>query len=426
MDKLNSNRTNEIKSGVSTNKDIELVIQEKDNKSQIDKKSSTKSSEKAGNKNIVRPYISEEKRKINHIINPNSLNNNTQEISENIIFNESDRKKLIFTNDVSEIENKSDILNIVNLEKINNKAYEMQDLNNQSFGNHEFYLKQQNSNKKDKDKVNEFFDDATLKSRKDKNLLEAFNNIYFPKDYKAKNKKIKSNLKNDDKVVLDMDFIVNQATEEDKRIQKIKNSNDKSNIINERSNINMVSHAENKDHGNNNEKQIKKNFQLKLKQESEKENNKDSYIFEIKEETFLDEENKKKFYYENSQIYLKEDMNNSDLKETLEFQTKNATSDIRNSNIKLNEKNIINGENNYTNKMIIKDDPTFLNALNIKDKEILVLNTKKEENKDAKEELTDISVLSEINRDSFGVGNKIKEIYTTEIKNNLIARNNKN
>lgn len=338
MQKINSDRTNEIKSGVSTNKDIELAIQERENKSQLDKKSSTKSSEKAGNKNIVRPYILEEKRKINNTINPFALKSNTQDITENTIFNESDRKKLILTNDVSEIENKSELFNLVNLENINNKASELKDFNNQSFGNHEFYLKQHNSNKNDKE--NEFFDDSTLKSRKDKNLLQAFNKINYPKDNKAKNNNIKSNSKNGEEVVLDMDILENKGSEKkDKRYQKIIKLDENNNkIINEKSNMIISSYPENKDHANNYDKQIKNDFQEKSKQEYEKTRNKETYILEIKEETYLDDENKKKFYCENSQIFLKEDLNNSDLKETLEFQTKISIGGIKSSNENFKEK----------------------------------------------------------------------------------------
>lgn len=433
----------QINDRIRSSKNIELaMMKDKETKSNLinDKKSSTKSSNHTSN--IVRPFVQDENEKMNN--NNNNLNKynkcdnsnpfaaGSQDVSENNYLNESDRKKLIMTNDISQLENKSDILqNLGNSTLKGFEAFEKNEanINNQSFGKTKSICDENNEIKGKKLFTDNNDDDVkshkSRKEKKEKKLRNEINKIDLMRDDKVK----KGNLtkkpvpETDEEIIMDFDMDVLGSEEEDdsnKRLRKVK-FNDK------------VKKEEDKIQDNEKNKNIISN-----KEEAEnvieilnKKESKNEFLFEIKEEIYIDDELQKKSSKESQIVKSKNEkdvnnyISNKNIQEPVEILYNRSRSILKNRKINLSEVKEIDGKLNI-NK--IKEDQnkaagSFISfpSQEINEKTENFLTMKAEENKDSKkEDNVEITVPSEFNKDSFGEGGKINNISDTVLKKNMM------
>ena len=114
------------------------------------------------------------------------------------------------------------------------------------------------------------------------------------------------------------------------------------------------------------------------------------------------------------------------LKKPVDIPLKKTRSNLKIKAVNINEiGNKIEESKNIEKKNFNEDKSNCIPNKSIND-EINHLESKLEDHKysnDVKEEIADISLQSEFNKDSFGIGEKMKDEYNTEIKNILKTQN---
>jgi len=421
LNELNGDEAgNQINEGISYSKNIELALKEKDKGSLNDKKSSTKSSNHTSNRNNVQPYVQEEKEKV---YNNNNLNNNkseisnpfaasSQDVSENNYFNDSDRKKLILTNDISNIENKSDILqNLANTDKHGLEVFEI-NLNNQSFGKKMSICDELNEIRG----IKHFEDNKSAKEKKGKKLENEINKIDLLRDNMLKeNNLIKKHLpETDEEIVLDLDIQIMES-EEDKRIRKVR-FNDKIKIDENKKKANEENYnISNKEQENDQVQNHNKN------------QSKNEILFGIKEQIYFDNDLNKNDSKENEIRSSSELENNSFNQEHVQVSLKISRSILKNRKHNLSDyKEKANKLNFDGNKETQYKATNSINSNKneIDEKVIKKIHSNGEENKDLKNlsdnktENIQINVPSEFNKDVFGEGGGINNIADSVINKN--------
>jgi len=290
---LNNNDTynnQNLNNCIGTHLEIELAKSR-----EKDKKSSSKSTENISNNKIVIPYIHDKKENIfKKKENQNSAN--TLDHSDNNFFNQSDRRKLMLTNDLSLYENISELYNNNidrNKKKTSyvNKDFDIKNLNNLSFGN----IDEENiKNNFDSNKIRnerDIYDDDKNEKIKEKELLT--NNL-INIDNDAKNKMNRNNSSQELKVIckkFDRRSVpeVNKKIISDINLKLLESSNNKARNgkFNKESKIYKQHVKDNLDQEN-----YLKDMEVKNKEYEKNKEIKQDFIFEVIDEIYLDEKSK--------------------------------------------------------------------------------------------------------------------------------------
>jgi hypothetical protein len=408
---------NKLKEGIKNENNIELAIieKEKDSKSSLnDKKSRSKSSNYTASRNIVARNIRQEKDKININNNKNDNSNpflaSSNDISEKNYFNDSDRKKLIVSNDISQFENKSDILlKLANSD--NNLVFNDTNLNNQSFVKKIPISEEENVIREIKLFSGEKPRIKIRREIKEKKIKKEINKIDLLREDKLKECNLikKSIPETDEEIVMDLDIEILDS-EDDKRIRKVK-FNHKIEIKENNENF-----YENSSKGQANN----------LIENTNKELNENCFVFEIKEEIYI--ENNKIMKKDSKEIQsahskMENDRSSQDL---LQVRVKRSRSILKNKKLNLNEfkENEEKVKSNEIEDKLANNShfPEELKSENILSSFITYAEEEKEsENvENHKGENAEVYVPFEFNRDSFGEGVKINNISDTLLKRNIM------
>lgn len=424
---------NENNGNINNLINIELPYKEK-NKGNNDKKSSTKSSDNTTNKSAVKPYIPNSKEKIKeNVSSPITAN-----VSDNNLNNESDRKKLIATNDISQLEYKSDLFHNLQNYEIDNKNNFIENqfsCNKNEDKENEYnitYKDSINGNSSYKDtKNNDFFNDAnSLKSKrqkKEKKFKNEINRIDLLKDniIRIENLNSKNKLDEGEEVVLDMDIDSVEFEENNKRKVKFNHNVD----------VNIISNQSRQDlsFGKYEEKNVNKHYSIPFVkndsslnvQSSEITNN----ISTIKKDVSVD----------NTRIELSNNKVEDLLKKKYENSNADKSEDPNAYRIKRNRSNLKNkkvSQKNIETKESDKELLSNIKSTSLQNDFTSDLKRGTEINKESKfqqindniEKLVKISkssldntdsVGNECNRDSISINDKVDKVSHSYIKKKL-------
>jgi len=362
----------------------------------------------------VAPCIQQEKHKININNNKNDNSNpflaSSNDISENNYFNDSDRKKLIVSDNISQFENKSDILlKLANSD--NNPVINDTNLNNQSFGKKILIQEEENVIKEIKLFSGEKPRIKIRREIKEKKIKKEINKIDLLREDKLKECNLikKSIPETDEEIVMDLDIEILDS-EDDKRIRKVK-FNHKIEIKENNENF-----YENSSKGQANN----------LIENTNKEQNENCFFFEIKEEIYI--ENNKIMKKDSKEIQsahskMENDRSSQDL---LQLGVKRSRSILKNKKLNFNEFKE-NEEKVKSNEIEDKLANYSHFPQELKSENILcsfITNSKEEKESENVEnhkgENVEVYVPFEFNRDSFGEGVKINNIPDTLLKRNFM------
>jgi len=358
--KISKNELELEKSKKDFSKNIEMVIEQRKKQYNLDHIANSIFSQRTSHVNAVCSKNDVDKENIFKTRNIVPLN--SYEISDNNLFNESDRNKLIMTNDNSQIEgnNKSDLFqNLINKDNVK-KELDDKNLKNQLIEKINSSETKKSYTIEGNEKVGRINDGKSMKSKKenqDKKLKNEKNlkELLYEKKIKHENLNKKSFVGTDEEIIMDFDIDIIISEEDNKRERKVR-------FLENIENLSKTLEAKNKNEKYENIEKINfnKNSDKGLDIENiEVEDGIDKFknnLLQIKEgeniksKAMIDKQN------ENSEIILKkiDHSNKSNLNKMESFSRK------RRSNLRIKKINI-NQTHNILKNIDLNNNPDSIN-----------------------------------------------------------------